>query len=97
MRSTVHIRILEDLFETDADDTLLFALQRYARKFGLPTYGFTRFCWNSSCHQCVVKLHSNGVGYRDHACQAPVEEGLQVQSVPRVLHWRRKSKAGSES
>jgi hypothetical protein len=87
MRSTVHIRILDDIFETDAEDTVLFALQRYAQERNLPTYGFTRFCWNTSCRQCVVKLRQDDIGCRDFACQAPVEDGLQVQSVPRVLHW----------
>lgn len=90
MRSTVRIRILDDDFETDAEDTVLFALQRYAQARDLPVYGFTRFCWNTNCRQCVVKIQKDGECSRDFACQAPVSEDLQVQSLPRVLNWEPK-------
>jgi len=89
MRDKVRIKVLEDSFETDAEDTVLFALQRYAQARDLPLYGFTRFCWNSSCGQCIVKLQSEGVRYGDLACQTPVTEDLQVLSLPRVLNWAR--------
>ena len=87
MRPKVRIKILDDEFETDAEDTVLFALQRYGQARNLPLYGFTRFCWNSSCRQCVVKLQSDELIYRDFACQTPVTEDLHILSLPRVLHW----------
>ena len=67
---------------------MLFALQRYAQARKLPVYGFTRFCWNTSCRQCVVKLQNGNDTCRDYACQTPVSEDLQVLSLPRVLNWK---------
>jgi hypothetical protein len=89
MRVSVRINILGDVFDTDAEDTVLFALQRYAQARGLPLYGFTRFCWNTSCRQCVVKLQMGNVSCSDFACQAPVSDDLQVDSLPQVLNWKR--------
>ena len=89
MRATVRIKILDDVFETDAEDTVLFALQRYAQARDLPVYGFTRFCWNSNCRQCVVKLQTKDGACSDFACQAPVTEEMRVLSLPRVLNWKR--------
>jgi succinate dehydrogenase/fumarate reductase-like Fe-S protein len=94
MQSTVRIKIINDAFDADAEDTILFALQRYAQAKGLPVYGFTRFCWNASCGQCVLKMRSGGVTCRDFACQTPVEEDMELLSLPEVLHWPTKVKSG---
>ena len=94
MQSRIRIKILNDVFETDAEDTILLALQRYAQAQGLPTYGFSRFCWNASCGQCVLKMQSAGVACEDFACQTPVEPGLEIRSVPEVLRWSEKQKSG---
>jgi len=96
MRDPVLIQILDDVFEADSEETVLFALQRYAQERNLPTFGFTRFCWNTSCHQCIVRLRTQVGTARDHACQAPVEPGLCVESVPRVLHWPTRTKSHSQ-
>lgn len=90
MQARIRIKILNEVFETDAEDTILFALQRYAQAQGLPTYGFTRFCWNASCGQCVLEMQSGDVRCRDFACQTPVEADMQIRSIPDVLAWREK-------
>jgi len=86
----VRIRILDDTFEVQSEDSLLRALQEYGTARQLPPYGFARFCWNGSCKQCWLEVECDGANERAMACQTDVRDGLQVKSVPSVLMWGRK-------
>jgi predicted molibdopterin-dependent oxidoreductase YjgC len=88
----VRIRILDDTFEAQAQDSILRALQMYGLERNLPAYGFTRFCWNARCKQCILDFDCDGRSQRDFACQTEVQEGLQVKSLPEVLMWTVKMK-----
>ena len=86
----VRIRILDDNFDAQSEDSLLRTLQLYCAARQLPPYGFARFCWNGSCKQCWLDLECNGATDRAMACQTDVCEGQELKSVPSVLMWSRK-------
>jgi hypothetical protein len=86
----VRIRILDDWFETQGQDSILRALQMYGLHRNLPAYGFTRFCWNAKCKQCILEFACDGTTQRDFACQTEVRDDLEVRSLPEVLMWRQK-------
>lgn len=90
----VRIQVLGDEFEVPAGDSLLRALQLYGIERGLPPHGFSRFCWNSSCKQCFLEWSCGGRRDRDYACQTEVRDGLAVESLPKVLAWGKKIRAG---
>jgi len=90
MADKVQIRILDDEFEVDSEDSILRALQLYGVSRRLPSYGFNRFCWNASCHHCVLAFACDGERRSDHACQTDVREGMRILTLPRVLHWKRR-------
>ncbi|MFQ5600804.1 MAG: 2Fe-2S iron-sulfur cluster-binding protein [Candidatus Krumholzibacteriia bacterium] len=83
----VAIRILDDPFETRANESILHALQVYALQRQLPAWGFARFCWNASCEQCVLDVSCGDGRWRGLACQTQVREGLRVHTLPEVLMW----------
>src|SRR5262249_11762591 len=86
----IRIRILEDDFEVEPGDSILRALQQYGVERDLPAYGFTRFCWNAKCRQCVLVFSCRGQHQRDFACQTEVREGIEIHTLPRVLMWKNK-------
>jgi len=86
----VRIRILDDDFEAQSEDSLLRALQLYGTARQLPPYGFARFCWNGSCKQCWLELECQGGTESVMACQTDACEGQQLKSLPSVLMWNRK-------
>jgi hypothetical protein len=88
--ATVRIRILGEWFEAQGQDSILRALQMFGVARNLPQYGFTRFCWNARCKQCILDFACDGQARRDFACQTEVRDGLQVNSLPEVLMWRSK-------
>jgi hypothetical protein len=90
MSSTLRIRILDDEIEVPAGDSILRALQIYALARKLPAYGFTRFCWNARCQQCVLVYRSEDETRCDNACQTEARDGMQVLTLPDVLKWRSK-------
>ena len=94
MARKILIRILADVFEADAEESVLRALQMFGIARKLPSYGFTRFCWNAKCKQCILEYVCNGQRTKDFACQTQVEPGMQICTLPKVLMW--KSKVGSE-
>ena len=79
--ATVHIRILDEWFEAQGQDSILRALQMFGVARNLPQYGFTRFCWNARCKQCILDFACDGQVRRDFACQTPVHtpEALVAQ------------------
>jgi len=86
----VPIRILDDAWEASAEDSLLRALQMYGVDRRLPAYGFTRFCWNAKCQQCILEFVCEGAHQKDYACQTEVQPGLQICTLPDVLMWKKK-------
>ncbi len=92
MSRKLRIRILEDPFELPDGGSLLHALQLYGVARDLPDYGFTRFCWNAKCKQCVLELTCDGRTRRDFACQTDTCDGLEVHTLPEVLMWKPKSR-----
>ncbi len=89
MARKLRIRVLDKTFAAAADDSILRALQQYGLERGLPAYGFTRFCWNASCTECILSF-DRGQGVEvDFACQTAVCEGMQILDLPTVLHWKR--------
>lgn len=95
MAGKIRIRILADEFAAAAEDSILRALQLFGIERRLPDYGFTRFCWNAKCKQCLVDFTCDGERRRDFACQTEVRPGLQVHSLPEVLMWSSKVKSES--
>jgi len=90
MSGTLKIQILDDVVEVPAGDSILRALQIYGIVRGLPAYGFTRFCWNAKCQQCILE-YSCGAGRDiDYACQTEARDGMQIHSLPEVLNWTQK-------
>ena len=90
MDRKVRVRILDDTIEIPAGDSILRALQIYATLRKLPAYGFTRFCWNAKCQQCILVYSCNGVRERDYACQTEACDGTRVHTLPEVLKWKNK-------
>ena len=90
MSERIRIRILEDEFEVQPGGSLLHALQLYGLARDLPAYGFTRFCWNAKCKQCILELTCQGFTSHDFACQTDVSDGLEVHTLPQVLMWKPK-------
>lgn len=95
MPKKIPIRVLGDEFEVVSEDSILRALQLYGYERGLPSYGFSRFCWNASCKQCVLRFECDGVRQNDFACQTDVRENMRILSVPQVLMWKNKLKVRS--
>ena len=95
MARKFNIRILDEIFEATAEDSLLRALQMFGLARKLPDYGFTRFCWNAKCKQCILEYACEGRRTKDFACQTPVQPDLQICTLPEVLMW--KSKVRSEA
>lgn len=89
MARKIRIHIRTEPFEATADDSILRALQEYGIAHELPAYGFTRFCWNASCEQCILTFDRGDGVETNFACQTPICDGLQVFSLPEVLHWKR--------
>ena len=85
----VRIEIRGEPFEARADDSILRALQEYGIACQLPDYGFTRFCWNASCGQCVLMFDRGDGVESGFACQTQVCAGLRIISLPAVLCWKR--------
>jgi NADH dehydrogenase/NADH:ubiquinone oxidoreductase subunit G len=90
MDGKVRIRILDDTIEVPPGDSILRALQIYGILRKLPAYGFTRFCWNAKCKQCILRFSCDGVRERDFACQTEARDGMQVHTLPDVLKWKLK-------
>ena len=89
MSTALRIRILDDEIEVPAGDSILRALQIYSIARRLPAYGFTRFCWNAKCQQCVLEfVCSNSSRRRDYACQTEAVDGMQILTLPAVLNWK---------
>lgn len=86
---TVRIQILDDPFETRCGGSILQALQEYGIARDLPGYGFTRFCWNASCEQCVLTFERGEGREVDYACQTTTCAGMRLHTLPDVLHWGR--------
>ena len=95
MAKKIPIQVLGDEFEAAADDSILRALQLYGYERGLPSYGFSRFCWNASCKQCVLRFECDGTRQSDFACQTDVKEGMRILTLPQVLMWKHKIKERS--
>ena len=95
MARKVRIRVLADSFAATADDSILRALQEYGIARNLPSYGFTRFCWNASCEQCILSFDRGAGSERDFACLTSVCEGMEIHSLPAVLYWRSMRSRGS--
>lgn len=93
MAGKFRIRILDEIFEAHAEDSLLRALQMFGLARNLPAYGFTRFCWNAKCKQCILEYVCNGQRTRDFACQTQVQPDMQVCTLPDVLMWKSKVKS----
>lgn len=93
MPRKVRIRILADEFEATGEDSVLRALQLFGIERRLPDYGFTRFCWNAKCQQCILEFTCDGTRQRDFACQTEVRPDLQVHTLPEVLKWSSKVKS----
>ena len=89
MARKVRIEIRGEPFEASADDSILRALQEYGIARNLPAYGFTRFCWNTSCEECVLTFDRGDGAETYFACETPTCAGLQILSLPEALHWKR--------
>ena len=94
MARNVRIEILGDSFEVREGDSILHALQEYGIARNLPAYGFTRFCWNASCEQCVLTFE-RGAGHEvDYACLTTTCAGMRILTLPDVLYWKQLRSSG---
>jgi hypothetical protein len=89
----IPIRILDQAFEVQAEDSLLRALQMFGVARNMPDYGFTRFCWNAKCKQCILEYVCDGQPATDFACQTQCRPDMQVRTLPHVLMWKLKVKS----
>jgi len=87
---SIRVHILDDVIEVQPGDSILRTLQQYGVARGLPAYGFTRFCWNAKCKQCILDFSYDGVRNNDFACQTEARDGTRVHSLPEVLRWKKK-------
>jgi hypothetical protein len=89
MSAPLRIRILDDVIEVPAGDSILRALQIYSIARQLPAYGFARFCWNARCQQCLLDFTlASRRRRRAYACQTEAVDGMHILSLPAVLNWK---------
>jgi hypothetical protein len=83
----LRVRVLEKEIEVPEKNTLLRGFQ-----FNSPhTISYGQFCWNGTCHNCIVTVREACGESKKHACRLNVCDGLQVvgvsSEIKRHLYW----------
>ena len=73
----LHVNVLGRAVEMPEHNSLLRGLQ-----FAAPqTISYGRFCWNGTCNNCTVTVHTDACESKGQACTIDAHEGMQVTSV----------------